>query len=75
MKFAFMISTAFVASVSAFAPRTNVAFHAARKAYSSSTAAMMANPKGKSASRVPGPCCPYVELVYAPPPTEGHSHP
>jgi hypothetical protein len=46
MKLAPMISTAFFATASAFAPRTNVAFrHASQRSFSRSAAALMANPQ------------------------------
>jgi hypothetical protein len=41
-----MISTAFFATASAFAPRTNTAFrHASQRSFSRSAAALMANPQ------------------------------
>mmetsp|Transcript_5209 Transcript_5209/g.12467 ORF Transcript_5209/g.12467 Transcript_5209/m.12467 type:complete len:207 (+) Transcript_5209:123-743(+) len=46
MKVAAMFSTAFIASASAFAPKTNVAFrHASQRSFSRATAALMANPQ------------------------------
>ena len=49
MKTFTMISTAFFATASAFAPKTNVAFRHGARAFSRSSVAMMAgNPKGKS---------------------------
>jgi len=40
-----MIGATLIASTSAFSPRTNVVFNLARRAYSGSTMALMANPK------------------------------
>jgi len=45
MKLSCIIGTTFIASTSAFAPMTNVAFNIARRAYSGSTISLMANPK------------------------------
>lgn len=46
MKVAAMFSTAFIASASAFAPKTSVAFrHASQRSFSRATAALMANPQ------------------------------
>eukprot|EP00980_Cylindrotheca_fusiformis_P028265 scaffold22589_cov138-Cylindrotheca_fusiformis.AAC.28 len=46
MKASPMISTAFFATASAFAPQTRVAFrHATQRSFSRSTAALMANPQ------------------------------
>jgi hypothetical protein len=47
MKTATMISSAFLATASAFAPRSNLAFSHATRAFSRSSVSMMAgNPKG-----------------------------
>jgi hypothetical protein len=54
MKIISMFAFAFVASSHAFAPKTNVAFSVAKRAFSRSTAAMMANPQGKCPSRASG---------------------
>ena len=46
MKVAPMISTAFLATASAFSPQANMAFrHVSKRAFSRSTATMMANPQ------------------------------